>query len=37
MAYAIGAYAIVLIPLVAYALHLRARRRTLLRELDPSA
>lgn len=33
MAWAIAAYAIVLLPLVGYALHLRTRRRALLREL----
>ncbi|MEE9281487.1 MAG: heme exporter protein CcmD [Myxococcota bacterium] len=34
MVYVVAAYAIVLAPLVGYAIHLRGRRRTLLRDLE---
>ncbi len=34
MGYVIAAYVVVLVPLIAYALHLRARRRRLLQELE---
>ena len=34
MGYVIAAYVVVLVPLIAYAIHLRARRRALLQELE---
>ncbi len=34
MGYVIAAYAVVLVPLIAYTIHLRVRRRALLQELE---
>ena len=34
MGYVIAAYAVVLVPLIAYTIHLRGRRRALLQELE---
>jgi CcmD family protein len=36
MAYVIAAYAVVLMPLIGYAVHLRGRRRALRQELEAS-
>ncbi len=34
MGYVIAAYAVVLVPLIAYTIHLRVRRHALLQELE---